>query len=167
MALSVLSWNKKLARGGGAQGGAGKGAVHERVGVGSIPNEDGRRSCGPRACRLLACVRAWDWALRVEEEPMLATVKWRNCLWLSFKSLLFKLFLDQNLSGWSLGSGVGVLGSTLQPPTQSPRRLDQKSAHTCSNTAAQGQCLNEAPLLDFGKNWVTQADHPERNFVLL
>lgn len=92
--------------------------MQERVTVGSTPDEDGRDALGPepvssRAWPTPGLSRSLRWALGVEDVPMLATVKWRNCLQLSLKLLLFKLFLDQNLSGWSLGSGVGVLESSL------------------------------------------------------
>lgn len=84
------------------------------------PETMGHRSCGPRACQLLEWLplellpEAGHWGF--EDVSVLATIEWRNCLQLSLKLLLLKLSLDQNLSSWSLGSGVGTPESTVQPP---------------------------------------------------
>ena len=87
------------------QRGPGRCCSQERVRVGSAPDEDDRTSHGPGAHQLFGVANAWPgsepeagrWGF--EDVSTLATVPWRDCLQLSFKLLLFKLFLDQNLRG--------------------------------------------------------------------
>lgn len=87
-----------------------KRAAQERGGVGSTRDKRVMDLLAP-ASKLLGLFNPWLGSISepglwgFEDVSVLPTVRWRNCLWLSFQQLLliFELFLDQIFCSWSLG----------------------------------------------------------------